>query len=249
MKKLWLTAGGIAVFVAASSPAFAADMSVKAPPPQAYNYNWTGLYIGGNLGGAWSHSTLTDDLTGVSIDGDNHSGFIGGGQIGYNWQVWPQFVLGVEWMFDGTDISHTGSGVTIGNTLLQGTERTDWVSTLTARFGYAVNNWLFYGKVGGGWVQNSATVTATFADGTVGSVSGSNTNSGWTAGLGIEYGFAQNWSFKVEWDYLGLNSWDTGSGTLANIDPRVTTFVGDRFDLHRDINMLTVGVNYKFLWY
>jgi opacity protein-like surface antigen len=74
----------------------------------------------------------------------NHSGFIGGGQIGYNWQVAPQFVLGVEWMFDGTSISKTSNAITIFNgNVLQGSASTDWVQTIAARFGYAANNVLY----------------------------------------------------------------------------------------------------------
>src|SRR6516162_1152408 len=166
MKGTW--GSSVAAFlVIASSDAFAADLPVrKAPPPPppviVPVYNWTGFYIGGNLGGAWASGTLTDNFTGASLTGNN-SGFIGGGQIGYNWQVSPQFVLGVEWMFDGTSISNSGRQVTVAvptdlvfpTHVLQGSAHTNWVSTLAARFGYAANNWLFYGKAGGGWAENS----------------------------------------------------------------------------------------------
>src|SRR5215472_13057970 len=107
MKGTW--GSSIAAFsVITSSGAFAADMLVRkappAPPPVIVPlYNWTGFYIGGNLGGAWTSGTLTDNFTGARFTG-NHSGFIGGGQIGYNWQVAPLFVLGVEGMFDGASI-------------------------------------------------------------------------------------------------------------------------------------------------
>src|SRR6266704_2362367 len=86
MKGIWGSSVG-ALLVMASSGAFAADLPVKAPAmlPIAV-YNWTGFYIGGNVGGAWETSTLTDNLFGVSFS-NSRSGFIGGGQIGYNWQV------------------------------------------------------------------------------------------------------------------------------------------------------------------
>ena len=160
MKGIWGSSVA-ALLMVASSGAFAADLPVKAPVMMPIPvYNWTGFYIGGNLGGAWTNGTLTDNFSGVSLGGGNKSGFIGGGQIGYNWQVSPQFVLGVEWMFDGTSLSGSGgTGVTVLGDTLTGSAKTDWVSTLAARFGYAANNWLFYGKVGGGWVQNSVTVT------------------------------------------------------------------------------------------
>jgi opacity protein-like surface antigen len=98
--------------------------------------------------------------------------------------------------------------------------------------GYATN-WLYYGKAGGGWVRNGASVT----DLTTGaSVSNSNTRSGWLLGAGIEYGVTPNWTMKFEYDYLGLSNW-TSSSPL---------FVGDTVTLSRQINTFTVGMNYKF---
>ena len=85
-----------------------------------------------------------------------------------------------------------------------------------------------------------------FANGAFGSVSGSNTRTGWTAGLGFEYGFAPNWTFKVEWDYIGLDRWNLDATPLVTVNPRLTTFVGDGFNLHRNIDIVTAGVNYKF---
>ena len=250
MKKFWLSACGVVALVAASPVAFAADLSVpvKAPPPMMPPplYNWSGFYIGGNVGGVWTDTTFTDNLTGVSLVSSGRSGFIGGGQLGYNWQVSPQFVIGIEWLFDGTDLSASGGGLAIGNTVVSSSLHNDWLTTLTGRIGYAANNWLFYAKGGGAWVENTATVNAVFANGAFGSVSGSNTNTGWTAGLGFEYGFAPNWTFKVEWDYIGLDHWNLGATPLVTVNPLVTTFVGDGFNLHRNIDMVTAGVNYKF---
>jgi len=223
----------------ASSGAFAADMPVRvAPPPPVYN--WNGFYIGGNFGGVWDNGTLTDNFTGASFSGGSLSRFIGGGQIGYNWQVSPQFVLGVEWMFDGTSPNNTTNTVTVagpnfGPTVIQGSTTTNWVTTVAARFGYAANSWLFYGKAGGGWVHDSATVTD-INDGI--SVSASNTTGGWLAGAGIEYGFTPNWTMKIEYDHLGLSD-VTRSGFT-------TVFPSDSVTLSRRLNMVTVGVNYKF---
>ena len=221
MKGIW--GSSVAALLAmTSSGAFAADLPIrKAPPPLVIPvYNWTGFYIGGNVGGAWEHSTLTDNDFGVSFS-NNRSGFIGGGQIGYNWQVSPQFVLGVEWMFDGTDIK---SDTTVD--LFRGTEKVNWLTTVTGRLGYAVNNWLFYGKGGGGWVHDTATVTDLVGGG---SVSISDTKGGWVAGAGVEYGFTPNWTGKVEYQHLGLEDVSNAGLTLS-----------------RHFDMVTVGLNYKF---
>jgi outer membrane immunogenic protein len=233
MKRLWGSSIA-ALLVMTSSAAFAADLPVRrAPLPPVPVYNWNGFYIGGNLGGAWASGTLSDSF-GASFTG-NHSGFIGGGQIGYNWQVAPQFVLGIEGMFDGTSISKASNTVATNIGVLQGSASTNWISTVAARFGYATNNVLFYGKAGGGWVENSATVT-NLNNGF--SISNSNTNSGWLLGAGVEYGLTPNWTVKLEYDHLGLSNWSR-TGLIAPA-------TSDTLTLSRQINMFTVGMNYKF---
>jgi outer membrane immunogenic protein len=218
--------GAIGVVSLLAGPAFAADLPVKAPVMMPIPvYNWTGFYIGGNLGGAWETATISDSFFNASFS-NSRSGFIGGGQIGYNWQVSPQFVLGVEWMFDGTDISSSATAAG-----LSASEKVNWMTTVAARFGYAANNWLFYGKAGGGWVHDTATLTQ--VNGL--SVSASDTKGGWLLGAGIEYGFAQNWTMRVEWDHLGLSD-------VSRTGP----FFGDTVTLSRRFDMVTAGLNYKF---
>src|ERR1700722_19872277 len=155
MKKFLLCSAAAISLVSAARSALAADMS-RPPPyvpaPMMPLYSWTGFYIGANGGGAWASGTLSNNVTGASISA-SHSGFIGGGQLGYNWQF-GNFVLGGEWLFDGTDLNASG---TAGN--FSASAHTDWVGTATARFGWAFNNWLWHGKAGGAWVQNSATAT------------------------------------------------------------------------------------------
>jgi len=224
MKGIWGSSVA-ALLVAASSGAFAADMAYRTPIMPLPIYNWTGFYVGGNVGGAWETGTISDSF-GVSLS-NSRSGFIGGGQVGYNWQISPQFVLGVEGMFDGTDISSNATG-----TFLSASEKVDWMSTVAARFGYAANNWLFYGKAGGGWVRDSATLTSV-ATGL--SVSASDTSGGWLLGAGIEYGFTPNWTMRVEYDHLELSD-------VSRTGP----FLGDTVTLSRRFNMVTAGVNYKF---
>ena len=227
--KRTLSAIAVIAFVTSPLAAFAADMSVKAPPMimPAPVYNWTGFYIGANLGGAWASGTLSNDVTGGSVSA-SHSGFIGGGQLGYNWQF-GNFVLGGEWLFDGTGLSASG---TAGN--FSASANTDWVSTLTARFGWSFGNMLWYGKAGGAWVQNSATATFTNpATGIVTQASGSRTNSGWTVGTGVEWAFTPNWIGRLEYDHIGLDNWNVNG--LFN-----------QFSIHREINMFTAGLSYKF---
>jgi outer membrane immunogenic protein len=189
--------------------------------------------------GAWANGTVTDDVTGARLSGNN-AGVIGGGTIGYNWQFVPNWVVGVEGTFD--------VGVTwpVSVQLRQSSPNADWVATIAGRLGYAANNWLFYAKGGGGWTNNSATVTDTSQTGPApgvlptglvgGSVTAGNTAGGWLAGDGIEYGLTPYWTLKAEYDYLGL-------GSMTVNCPLV---VGDTINVSRNINMFTVGLNYRF---
>jgi outer membrane immunogenic protein len=122
MKRLVITSFALGAFTlgALIMPAMAADLApyYKArPPAPPVVWGWTGLYIGANAG--WIGST-GNTVTNAGTDtgpsglgtflgagaipssvGISHSGFIGGGQIGYNWQWTPSWVLGLEADFDG----------------------------------------------------------------------------------------------------------------------------------------------------
>jgi outer membrane immunogenic protein len=82
MKTLLASAALVAVI--AACPAMAADLSYKAPPLRPPVFSWTSLYIGGNLGGAWANTTITDSLYGLSFSNGSNAVFVGGGQVGFN---------------------------------------------------------------------------------------------------------------------------------------------------------------------
>jgi outer membrane immunogenic protein len=232
-----LAAAVTAVFLAlgagaqADGPSGRGRIYAPPPPPPPPPFTWTGFYVGGNIGGAWATSTLTDNLNGVSFDTD-HSGFIGGGQVGFNYQT-SNLVLGVEWDFDWTSIGETGNGVFVPllGATLQASADTDWVTTLAARVGLTSDRWLVFVKLGGGWVHNSASIT-NLATGAVASTS--DTRGGWLVGAGVEYPFTSHWTAKLEYDFLGLQ------------DRTVTRPLGNTFTFDRDLQMLKIGLNYKF---
>ena len=92
----------VAFSVLGTAVAGAADMPMKAPPPPPPLpvFSWTGFYVGGNIGGAWSRNTWTDTILLTNFNnGGNNGAFIGGGQVGVNYQV-NNFVIGGEWDFD-----------------------------------------------------------------------------------------------------------------------------------------------------
>jgi len=214
-----------------------ADGPYGGGPPNFYvvplpaPFNWTGLYLGGNIGGGWATSTLSDNLTNVSFDRDNN-GVVGGVQIGYNYQR-GSLVLGVEWDFDWTSIDASGviSIPGLGGAL-QASADIEWITTLAGRIGLALDRTLVFVKVGGAWVRSEASVTQ-LATGSTLTVS--QTNSGWLVGAGFEYAFAPNWTAKFEYDFIGLG------------DKTFPGFVGTRaFELERDVQQVKVGINFKF---
>src|SRR5262249_30225463 len=117
MRKLFHATATLSLLLATLMAANAADVPPYAPPvaPSVYlpaPFSWTGFYIGLNLGGAWSQRNLTDTLLGLNLSNVNDRGaFIGGGQLGYNYQF-GNFVLGVEADFDGVATTNSpGTGV------------------------------------------------------------------------------------------------------------------------------------------
>jgi outer membrane immunogenic protein len=226
------------------SPAMAADMALKAPPaPVAPAYSWTGFYLGGQVGYGWGTS-FQEGADGFGNTGNfNTSGVLGGVTAGYNWQFNGNWVVGLETDFSGADINGTvnsSTTYTCGNAVGTPTpcyDKIDWFGTVRGRLGYAWNNVLLYGT--GGWAYGRAEAGITGCPIFAGvGFCGSNDVSGWTAGGGIEYGLAPNWSIKAEYLHvdMGRFNFTTSSGCAGTggcVSPAV-------FDLVR------VGVNYHF---
>ena len=194
MRRLFQTTSAVVALLALSIVANAADVGARPPvyaPPPVYvapPFSWTGFYIGPNLGGAWSQRNLTDTLLGLNLSNVNDKGaFIGGGQLGYNYQF-GNFVLGIEADFDGVASTNSpGTGVAGPAFGTQVTNNNRWIATLAGRFGITNDTWLFYGKAGGGWVgSDDLTITNTVTGASI-TLSNNNTNSGWLAGAGIEW--------------------------------------------------------------
>jgi outer membrane immunogenic protein len=236
-----------AIALIATQLASAADLGRPPPapayvPPPAPVFSWTGFYIGGNLGVAWTQGNVSDSF-GNSFSNAQKAVFAGGGQVGANYQFnW--LVVGVEadfdWLANNSNSSNAVFVPGVGSLQFSANDR--WITTLAGRVGVAANNWLFYAKGGGGWVGvNNPTLTNV---NTGGSISVSNSNSGWLAGAGIEWAFAPNWTARIEYDFLGLNNSSltvpVGSAFLPGDVVTIT---------NRDVQTLTVGVNSLFNWH
>jgi outer membrane immunogenic protein len=157
-------------------------------------------------------------------------------------------VLGIEAELDGVANNNNSGTVfipSVGN--IQVTSNNRWITTLAARFGVTNGPWLFYGKVGGGWVGSDDFTITNLTTGA--SITGfNNSNSGWLVGAGIEWAFAPNWSAKVEYSFLGLDD-RTFIAPVGFTSPAGFLFTGNSLiERNRDIQMVKVGVNYRFNW-
>ena len=233
--------------------ASAADMPVKAPayaPVLPVSYNWTGFYIGGQVGGGWASSTTTDvDGTTAFPPGFVHSaisysGFLGGGYAGFNYQI-NQFVIGIDGDYSWADLTGSASEASpLISTTTSYNDKINWIATLTGRLGYAMNNWMIFVKGGGAWAGFSGT-TNTVTSGGAAYSSGTNsaTRDGWTIGTGVEWGFAPHWSTKLEYDYVDFSTSNFNSTVTRVSNGNVTTPARSATSY---LNMVKLGVAYRF---
>jgi outer membrane immunogenic protein len=240
----------------AAGQALAADLPPAAPPPRAPAvyvppapppFSWTAFYIGGNVGAGWNTATISDSLTNSSWGVNNNTTFIGGGQVGGNLQF-NALVVGVEADFDWfANSNNSGNGVQVDSTFLQGSNNGRWVTTVTGRLGVAIDRLLLYAKGGGAWVgSNNLTLTNVSGTGNY-AFTNNNTNTGWTAGAGVEWAFVDNVSARLEYDYVGLSDQTYTIPSTFPTGPNGTVFAGDTFSsTSRNIQMLTLGINVLF---
>jgi outer membrane immunogenic protein len=238
--------------------ALAADLPPPmAPPPRAPAmyvpvappFSWSGFYIGGNLGAAWNSGGSVSDTFNSTFTGSGQTTkFTGGGQVGVNYEFYNGVVVGAEAMFNWIPNTTNTVNVLNNNTLngiagpntATATLNSRWLTTATGKLGYAWNTVLLYGKAGGAWVgANNPNLTI---NGVPTTLSGSTTNNfGWTAGVGVEWAFAGNWSARAEYDFIGLQS------QSLTVPATGGAFAGDTINFNnRNISLLTVGLNYRF---
>jgi outer membrane immunogenic protein len=171
---------------------------------------------------------LASSLGSDNIDLD---GGLAGGQIGVNWQT-GHWVLGIEADYQWANID--GDAPTIGG--LTGSAEVKRFGTVRGRLGYASDRWMLYGT--GGWAFGARATAST--TGLI-NVNDSHTLDGWTAGVGVEYAFAPNWSTKVEYLHVNLDekAFFTGTFAFCSIAPSTCT-------AGADIDLVRVGINYRF---
>jgi opacity protein-like surface antigen len=241
-----------AVALITGGPVRAAD--IQATPVRSsatIPWNWSGLYLGGHLGAALTATDLVDPF-GVALFGDRvrSPGFIGGGQIGYNYQSGP-VVFGIEAdvsgdVSDGTNTCFATSGQTVSSNCRV---RPDLYATLTGRLGYAAGRTLLYGKGGAAWTHgavdmffNQNNFGPGFTTAVVSSSSSFNAT-GWTVGGGVEYALTPAWSEKLEYDYLDFGGRNVATpyvaGNPSGLNAPVTSVA-------EHVHQVKFGLNYRF---
>jgi len=264
MKKFVLIGMALGALATAGSVQ-AADLPLKAAPravAPAPGFDWSGIYIGAHIGGGWATNDISDPGLGIigvllgvpPVQTTDSSGILGGLQAGWNYQI-GRLVLGTEVDFSWADVNGSststfaagiaGPGTSISRTL---TANTDWMGTATVRLGYASNRWMVYSKAGAAfahtnytsnWIGNGAGGAVLFVG------AGDQTAVGWTVGVGAEYAFWNNWSAKLEYDFMDFGSKTvTVNGVIGGAGglPAAFGIVNEQ-----TISQVKFGVNYRFM--
>jgi outer membrane immunogenic protein len=257
----------MAIVGVGTGTALAADLPIRKapiymPPPL---FTWTGFYLGVNAGGVFGSqgNTQTIGTPGFvalgptlvpSSLGTNDNGFIGGGQIGYNWQF-GSTVIGLEADFDGTTLSKsarfTSAAAVLGTTLTTSANaKLDYLGTVRGRLGFVpMDRLLIYGTGGlaYGDVKTTTSVVPNAVPGAIWSGSSSSVRTGYAVGAGLEYAVTNNITLKGEYLY-----YDLGKTTTSALGNGVVRGIGalngiDYISQVREAgSIVRAGANYKF---
>ncbi|MFZ1095076.1 MAG: outer membrane beta-barrel protein [Xanthobacteraceae bacterium] len=256
MKKLTV---GLALASAFAGSVFAADLPASMPvyAPRAsvvpQLYSWTGCFIGPNLGGGWSGTTFKDATTLISLGTNNAAtGFFGGGQVGCDYQFgWT--VFGIQGMFDGIRATSNNIWFPEAGPTAVNTTSLRWLSTVTARLGITpLPTLLVYLRGGFAKIADDHSVQTLAGQDLF---TASPTRNGWTAGIGLEWGFAPNWSLFAEYNYGDFATETIGFNRVVSpaLIPTAILLVTPGaaqgvfpINVRQDLNLLLVGVNYRF---
>jgi outer membrane immunogenic protein len=250
MNKL-LVAGVATALVALVGSAVAADLGFPTRSP-GLGPTWTGCHLGASAGLGAGHNQWTDQRPNLPfgtgfIDANGFgetantdmSGGLVGGQLGCDYQFLGFWVAGLQGTFSYSDI--TGTNFDQFNDTWSLRTNVDWLATATGRLGYAINNVLLYGRGGAAWAHNKFEIEN--AETNLGTPQA--TRLGWTAGAGIEWAFAPNWSAFVELNYFNFGGQNVSfPGNAFNGAGGATP----AFIVNTGLTMETaqIGVNYRF---
>ena len=269
-----LIAGSAMAADLAPRPVYRAPVAVVAP--FTWSGFYLGIQGGSGWGTSeWNTTSVTDCTPAggcaafaseAQSASYNLNGWHGGGTAGYNWQI-GQTVLGIEGDISAANINGRGDCTAANNSFffsnmvknvgegVVSSCHTDlkWLATLTGRVGFAVDHALWYVKGGIAWAHFNQDITSAALQAAVGSfsissASFSTTRTGGTFGVGVEYAFWDNWSAKLEYDYM-----DFGTESLTYAQPVLVA--GQPFSIHtvttdirERVHVVRAGINYRFNW-
>ncbi len=229
MKKLLLSSVALLGIAGFAAGATAADLPSRQPVMAAIPiFTWTGFYVGVNAGFGFNTNDEDVFVPGIGFVGSNNDGgFVGGAQIGYNYQI-GQLVIGVETDLQYADLGGSSDNAFfVGGVLYNNSGSDNYFGTVRARLGLAVDRALLY-------------VTGGFAYGDVGgnTFGGGSSNGGWTFGGGLEYAITNTITVKLEGLYVNLDRSNDDTFLLG------TGFANDRGD--NEFGVVRAGLNFKF---
>ncbi len=254
---------------------FAADLSARMPAKAQSSalafasapLSWTGCYVGAHAGAAWGHTKFSDPgvngFTTIAgpgqgpIDLDQSADFLGGAQVGCDYQFASNWVIGLAGDFSWANIDGHADDPFFagkGGDPITLHAKTNYIADVTGRFGYAWDNFLLYGKGGAAWahnryaVDNLAFVGGAFCTRPGGGFvpvpcnpTGSETRAGWTLGGGVEWAFARNWSALLEFDYYNFGNKGIAFTDVTAVGRPTTTI-----NIRQNVEVVKVGLNYRF---
>lgn len=265
MKKYVVAASALALVIGMAS-ASAADLPSRrdAPaflPPPPPPPMWTGFYVGLNAGYGWSNNaTVTQSYFDTGSAGfgaqalggnfpwsasSNNDGFMGGGQIGYNYQLYNSFVLGLEADIQGVASDRVAANVYSGTGAASISRGLDYLGTARGRVGYLVTPTLL-AYATGGLAYGQTTLSSSYYGGATGSDSLSDTRVGYTVGGGLEWLFMPHWSAKAEYLYYDLGTATTPGAAFAYTDGAGAQSSWAQSTTRFDGHVVRAGVNYHF---
>jgi high affinity Mn2+ porin len=201
-------------------------------------YDWNGFYGGAHLSGAWLQNavTTTDPIGPIGIG--SPSSFAGGAQIGVNFAMWSNFMVGMEADISGTFLHGSAAASNPAFAVLYD-DKTEFFGTARGRVGYIWTNWLFYGTGGFAWSHEQ--VTRTQQAGVIGGAGPGTVEPvfalplGWVAGAGLEWAFLPSWTVRLEYLHLDLGP-----------QPFLFATSGVNRSVESTIDVFRVGLNYRF---
>jgi outer membrane immunogenic protein len=242
-----------AITTAGISAASAADLPARAAPPvfaAVPVFTWTGFYVGGNLGWGWrdddnetvvlSGPGIPAGLVGtLNFDNGNDGNFLGGGQIGYNYQI-GSFVIGAEADIQGINTDDNDAvffpGPGMAGVFVPGEfeDSADWFGTVRLRAGVAFDRFLVYATGGLAYTED---------------------NTGWTVGGGVEWALPVNWlgasavTLGLEGLWVSIDQDDDNNGVIGTFTPAGGAPINvslPRGDDEQDFFVARAKLNFKF---